>query len=93
MLLNITVTAPSDVERGMVSAWARLVARLVPKIETKEPGATPWLVAKLAAFSTPPDATTGVWANTVAAQARVSRAIKVSFILLLLLSILSASVA
>ena len=90
MLLNITVTAPSDVERGMESAWARLVARFVPKIETREPGATPWLVAKLAAFSTPPDATTGVWANTVAAQARISRAVKIYFIWILLSSIVSA---
>jgi len=54
MLLNITVTAPKRCGEGDGIGLARLVARLVPKIETKEPGATPWLVAKLAAFSTPP---------------------------------------
>jgi len=59
--LNVTVTLDKDVESGTESADAVAALRLVPKMDIREPGATGWPVwSKLAPFSTPPGAMTGV---------------------------------
>ena len=58
--MNETLTLAIKAESGMVSAWAVVEARLVPKIDTSAPGATAWPEAKLAPFTTLPLGTTGV---------------------------------
>ena len=56
--VNVTVTLPSDVEKGTVLALAVCDASDEPKIENNDPGASggPW---KLAEFTTPPDMIVG----------------------------------
>ncbi len=54
MPLNVTETFDSEVESGMEFARALPDARFVPKIETREPGATACPLTKLAPFRTPP---------------------------------------
>ena len=68
MPLKVTETSATVVERGTVSRRARPEARLVPKIETMEPGATPAPRSKLAALATPPSEMTGDWACAAATQ-------------------------
>src|ERR1017187_1521967 len=53
-LTNFTVTPPSVVESGIVSAPAGAAAKLVPKIENSEPGAMACPGTKLAPFTMPP---------------------------------------
>ena len=53
-LTNFTVTPPSVVESGIVSAPAGAAARMVPKIENSEPGAMACPGTKLAPFTIPP---------------------------------------
>jgi hypothetical protein len=59
MPLKVTETSAMVLERGTVSRRASPEARLVPKIEIMEPGATPAPRSKLAALATPPSETTG----------------------------------
>jgi hypothetical protein len=62
----VTETSAIVVERGTLSSRASPAARLLPKIETMEPGATPVPRSKLAALATPPSDTTGVCACAAA---------------------------
>src|SRR4051812_2462185 len=63
MPLNVTETFESDVDNGTESACASAPARLSPKMETIEPGATGTPPAKLAPFTMPPSVTDGIWAT------------------------------
>src|SRR5579885_3110344 len=56
--LKVTEVPPSEVESGTVLAVASPEAKLVPKIETIDPGATGW--RKPAASTTPLSFTFGV---------------------------------
>jgi len=59
-LTNLTVTPPSEVESGMVSAPAIAEAKFDPKIETNDPPVMGCPETKLAPFTTPPVETAGV---------------------------------
>src|SRR5580658_2020251 len=59
MLLKVTFTLPSEVDRGTLVAAAVPDAKSEPKIDTNDPGATGCPVAKLAPFKTPPAETEG----------------------------------
>src|SRR5579863_1892498 len=75
-LLTVTLTPLSVVESGTVPEAAMFEARLDPKIETSEPGATAWLVVAPAVLVMPEALTAGggVWADWAeAAMAAKSR--------------------
>src|SRR5450432_2108039 len=67
MPLNVTLTLPSDVEIGTVSATASAEARLLPKMEISPPGAIG--DKKLAALMTPAAGAIGVCDCPVTAPA------------------------
>src|SRR3954465_12353029 len=61
MLLILTETLLSVVDRGTVSFCVSPDARPDPKMDTREPGATACPLVKLAPFNTPPGVIAG-WA-------------------------------
>jgi hypothetical protein len=56
----LTLTPLNELDSGMDPACERDPANSVPNIEISEPGATLPALSLLAAFNTPPAATTGV---------------------------------
>jgi len=73
MLLKVTVTLFRDVESGTVLEIAMVEARLVPKIEAREPGATPCTEGAPAPFTIPPLVMVGVFCeNAIGTQASAS---------------------
>src|SRR5579864_3658914 len=95
MPLKVTLTlSASEVESGTVSFGCKFAARLLPKIDTNEPGATPapGVLSKLAAFKTPPSATTGVWQSAAPRQhARNNKVNRTNLIDVLILMPLSGT--
>ena len=75
--MKVTEVPAIDVESGTLSANDNPVPRLVPKMDTSEPGATARFLPKLAAFKTLPAGKLGCAAATPAASAAIAQMINV----------------